>query len=609
MPQLPVKLSITRGEYDKMVAYCLGTGGAMPQVTLVVDAWDSRWGPRGSPGPKFLRLTRALTGRGQPEPGGFFGPAAGDGPQYLIKTDAPGTCLAEGTAYWAYDMIPPGHENAVGFAVVGVLKIREPSGSFTMKVVSVQFAVAKTIPGNETTIMGLPEAILGRPRDPQKNNLAAMEKRRIDSSRKYKVGLKWFSDDNAHAGEIGACIRNRMSEKALWDYAVGIFISNLVGDESLHIGQFMCEVHLTPTPEERQALNAPTDDPNPLRDKLKNDYKARRVKEGRIVAITRVDFGARERYIAQRVEKNDFNFTTSEAYTGTIRKTFGKDYVSYALQANDLRFKVFGLWSSVSTQRVTKIDKKIEQACHDSLLTLTEEQQTQACAGFMNEMYKGANSLRVPFHKFPGELRYLAWKRIEATRAAVIVEIKKTENIDALCREALSAELMLARTYLEESQKSRQLPTPKAVYTLNKLVLERTVRYLHLALVNYDEHLGFRLSTGAARKGDIISGMLLKFQNITVKDPAEIVKEIRTKINNKHTRDTLSERRHSDGPSHGEMLVRNLLSILVRQKEALRLDQGPPVAIERRKSVTIDTANEIVQHVMVANERPRRKSI
>jgi len=219
---------------------------------------------------EILTLKKLLEGRGQPGFAGFFEYHLG---QLLIKVDDSATCVMEGSAGFAQSVIPKGYESSVNFAHAGTLN-------------SINGKEAISIQKKAEGYQPWDEVVYGHKRNP-----------------KTPISYEWWHEDKIRTNI------NNMHENARFQLAIAIFISTLVGDESLHVGQFM----------------AKTDN------------------SGQVTDIMRIDFGARERFALHRLETEDFKHETSVAYNSSGQ--FGKDYISYLLAHPDIKQKYLKLWA------------------------------------------------------------------------------------------------------------------------------------------------------------------------------------------------------------------------------------------------------------------------
>lgn len=271
-----------------------------------------------------LQFVQQLGGRGQDGFAGFFGPRQDESRQYLIKVDDPATCILEATAQFSERLLSSGHDKAVNFAYAGILQARDVEKDTTKtEVISIQPRVSSL----QNTIKPWDSVVYGHKRKPKTIR----------------------SEESQHSEQIINNIAT-MTDDAKWDLANAVFASTVVGDESLHIGQFMAEV---------------------------DEHK-------QVVGITRIDFGARERYSAERYRVNDFSHQTSEKYKSSGQ--FGKDYISYLLASPELKYKYLALWSR---------DMDIDAAAnsHAELLKkevtkLPEEQQEKALNDIVDVVFK-----------------------------------------------------------------------------------------------------------------------------------------------------------------------------------------------------------------------------
>jgi hypothetical protein len=264
-----------------------------------------------------LPFVKALSGRGQDGLAGFFGNPNDQRQQFLIKVDDPATCVLEATARFAKDLMLPTNQNAVNFATAGVLKIDQDSS-----VISIQPRV-KAQPWDVL--------VYGSKRNPKTPiSKEAMNKKTIVEN------------------------INQLSDKAQWDLANALFVSTVIGDESLHIGQFMANVN----------------------------------QKGEVEGITRIDFGARERFSAARYYNNDFGHKTSNFYASSGQK--GKDYISYILKQPDVRRNYLSLWarqmdiqasaqkhSDIFLEEVNKLPTPLQQKALDDILKTMFKKSTE----------------------------------------------------------------------------------------------------------------------------------------------------------------------------------------------------------------------------------------
>jgi hypothetical protein len=244
---------------------------------------------------KKYSLKSALEGRGQPGEAGFYeevqdGMAPDSKKMVLIKEDDPATCLQEGSALFGKTYLPDDLKNVMNVAECRCLRVTTNDGENKIIIATVQDAI-KGYP--------LDKAILGKKREAR----------------------TWKSEESKNEEKIAKYIA-RFSDSVKSQFAAAIFASAVVGDESLHIGQFM-------------VLCDPQDIP-------KKDAKDESIPPEKIKGIVRVDLGARERYALARKEKKDFHHKTSGFYASSGQ--FYKDYMSYLLKDPDIYAKYLALW-------------------------------------------------------------------------------------------------------------------------------------------------------------------------------------------------------------------------------------------------------------------------
>jgi hypothetical protein len=175
--------------------------------------------------------------------------------------------------------------------------------------------------------MGLDEIILGRKRDP-----------------KTFISEEWW-----HATDIIDVI-NSMSLNLKKQLALAIFMSQINGDESLHLGQFMVSQN----------------------------------ENGEITKIQRVDMGALSRFAFTRSEHNPLK--TSPEYKASGQ--FQKDYIHYLVQDNDVKKELLKLWTIIDVDKVVEqVGKRFDQQIqHFEDNNLKEE----ALSGFYKTLIKGS---------------------------------------------------------------------------------------------------------------------------------------------------------------------------------------------------------------------------
>lgn len=256
-------------------------------------------------------FVKKLQGRGQAAFAAFYRDNTNN-QTYLIKCDAPGVCLAEATATNAF--LPEAYQTSINCADIGVLN---------QQTMTIQPLVPDAVP--------LDTIVYHKKRNP--HALVSYELR-------YQRQIKDFLQT--------------LTPEAKMDLAHSLFASTALGDESLHLGQFL-------------ALTDP-----------KNKNQVRR--------IVRIDFGARERYAQARFEKNDFVPTeTSEDYKKSGQ--FGKNYISFLLANPSLRGQFLILWAKSNVQDIVK--KQIKKF-QEQLSKLPEEQGNIALAELLQDINKHA---------------------------------------------------------------------------------------------------------------------------------------------------------------------------------------------------------------------------
>ncbi len=214
---------------------------------------------------------RSLKGRGQPGVAGFY--TNKEGKEFLIKEDTAATCIQEGSAEFVRKYLPEGRKEVINLAhVANMTKL-----DGTKAIVTIQPSVKDAKPW-DTVIFG---------------------KKRIAKS---PISKEKFSNSilQDHLAEISHPIKS--------DLAAAIYGSSMLGDESIHTGQFMAVCN----------------------------------QEGEIQRLVRIDLGARERFALKRLETDDIKCETSKAYTKSTHQ-LGKNYMDFLLENPDVNAKYLHL--------------------------------------------------------------------------------------------------------------------------------------------------------------------------------------------------------------------------------------------------------------------------
>src|SRR5262249_38094214 len=135
-----------------------------------------------------------------------------------------------------------------------------------------------------------------------------------------------------------------------------VFFGMLVGNERLHTGQFMT------------FFEGPEDV------KEKNTWQ-------QVTGFIGIDFGARECFSLNRLEKNDFKFKSSEIYAKFGQ--FNKDYLSYLLKNPDIRQYVYALWNKLNKYEIANIQQEAILSFREQLACIPEKLQSEA----LNKVY------------------------------------------------------------------------------------------------------------------------------------------------------------------------------------------------------------------------------
>lgn len=266
-----------------------------------------------------------LTGRGQSGLANFY---TNGQTQSLIKEDDASTCVLEGTAYFAEHLLPPALKNAVNFATAGVVAI-----SPKPMIVSVQPRVMPSTQGGAVKPWDV--LVYGAKREPM--SLVSWE--------------QWYE------GKLSRGIAE-LNSMAQWQLAAGIFTSQVVGDESLHVAQFMADVDA----------------------------------DNNVIGIKRIDLGARERYARLREIKEEVDpYNTSAQYQSTGQ--FGKNYCGLMLKSPELNHKLTMLWARLSARSDIELEQAIKKSSEEAFIAqfavIPEAQKMEALEGVLKVLNKG----------------------------------------------------------------------------------------------------------------------------------------------------------------------------------------------------------------------------
>ncbi len=351
--------------------------------------------------------------RGQSEPAFFARPVSEEFSQevVLIKLDSPATCLAESLM-----TRPLGLETDETLSVIQArLGIYQEDESAVGRVVSVQPIFISKL--ENESVMGFDDFILGRKRN--------------------TWTLTGVSDEYTNDVAIQACIQ-LMDDSVKEQLARAIYQSQINGDESTHVGQFMVTF-------DRESM--------------------------RITGIRRVDFGALGRWSKARKDSDDFQiFHTSDSYAGFFKKQFGYDYMSYLVKDPIVQAELVRLWIHTNKEEfITKAIKRFDTqvAIMENFAKGNEELHRKTLSNFLHEvLYKGEKALHeeVDYEDFKAQVKEQfidmatdrCEKMVEKARSERI-KVVIAENLRGTIAQALIINLSGASTDLDKL--ISQLPT------------------------------------------------------------------------------------------------------------------------------------------------------
>ena len=262
----------------------------------------------------------ALSNRGQPGMAGFY-QSKDTQKSYLIKEDDPGTCFAESLAI-THDPFTQTKEPDRAPIIQASIGVMEREGK-PPTTVSIQ---DKFIAPNNDKVMPFDLYVFGRRRVPKA--LVSDE----------------YMNQKTISEKIGA-----LSDEVKMQLARAIYISQLNGDESLHVGQFMISVN----------------------------------KAHEVTSIARIDFGALGRYAESRTKFDVLRTSKQYAESGQFRK----DYVSYLLQDKNIQKKVIDLWKQTNVPEViNKMGKRFSEQVNK--LNNTLDLKSTALGSFSESLSK-----------------------------------------------------------------------------------------------------------------------------------------------------------------------------------------------------------------------------
>lgn len=313
------------------------------------------------------QLVNPLNGRGQPGLAAFYQKTIDPKIPILVKVDDPATCVMEGSADFVTTshVIPTQLANTINYAYVG-LYTDENNQTHTISIQD------KVVPTNSTEkVVPWDTIVYGKKREPK----------------------TMFSTESWHPEKIRENLTN-MLPTTQWQLAGGIFASNIAGDESLHIGQFMA-----------------------IQDNQQN-----------VVGIKRIDLGARERYAIARSNHPYDPYKTSSQYCASGQ--FGKDYIDFLLSAEDIKRKYTLLWSIAT---IDAIEKSYMVSFMKAMNSLSQKQQQQAYDGILDRINRysktpfqpDSTDLHENIDKLATYLSELAAKRANAMQKVALQDLQK----------------------------------------------------------------------------------------------------------------------------------------------------------------------------------------
>lgn len=330
------------------------------------------------------KVTAVLPGRGPGKGLGVYAEkldaqGVGTGGCFIIKEDKFSTCLAESLM-----TLPNNGKDDFSTSVIqaslGILRIK---GSSTPILLTVQ---PKFVAQEGQEVMGLDQFILGDKRNP--NTL--------------------LSAESSNQQKIADCI-SAMSDPVKKQFAKAIYLSQLNGDESLHIGQFMVTVG----------------------------------KDSKISEIVRVDFGALGRWAGKREKEKDFKlFNTSQAYQKSWFSQFGNDYVSYLVEDPIVQTELVRLWINTNKDGFIKeaedrFDTQV--GVMERFAEGNTELHRKTLSDFLHEVLnKGMNALpeEVDYKAFKEQVK-TQFKDTATARCEQMVEKARSERIRVVIAENL----------------------------------------------------------------------------------------------------------------------------------------------------------------------------
>lgn len=324
-------LSQNTDRSSSQLYYELSPGELQPDVTTLT-----------TPNGEILTYIGPLKGRGQNTFGGFFQSARGD--TVLIKADKPGVCLAEATA--TNEILPENQRQSINCATMGCIRIKNKPTLVTIQ---------PMVTGNsDEMVKPFDEMVYKRKRNPNPFDIQDMS---------------FKSDEARHEQEIIDFLKSdRMTPQAKEELAYALKARSELGDESVHLGQYM-------------AL----------------------VKDDIVVGIRAIDFGARERFSVARVsnversnkERLDPTKTSYYYQNQYVINPKGKNYIEYFLNEPALRQKYLETFEKTNPQQNAEIivdhfSKQLDQIPDEKL-------QLQALKEFMETINaKSKNKIKLP---------------------------------------------------------------------------------------------------------------------------------------------------------------------------------------------------------------------
>lgn len=405
------------------------------------------------------RLKHLLSNRGQSGFAGFYELADSTGQQVLIKADSPGVCVLEGSTGFIKHWLPEEKLHVANFAKAR--KATLPKDRNRELIVTIQDSVQDS---RKWDVL-----VYGRERDPK----------------------TLTSYESKHSEAITRTIFS-MGESFKQDLAYALFISVALGDESVHVAQFL----------------------------VKGES-----------GLCRIDFGARERH--QQARLNATTIETHQTSTFYLKSgQWGKDYFGYLVRNKRVWSYYLHQWSLFNTEwlEMQELFNAARSELAEAYTCLPPYQVEVAVKEVLEILFKKGSSKKLLLRK--GRIQSFLTinsmaslqKKIEASQKAIDdlrVKVDMLEQADVL-DDGLSIEAQaelpaeIRRLYLMKKSKSTMFV--ELLKSNRKMLADEQANVVHYKKI--------KAKTVGIGDGD---GQKLAIKNFCLKEAIRLLTELQSR--------------------------------------------------------------------------------